>query len=481
MMLKNLKFLPNRQINKAPNINKSGSILIFEILIIFIFSMVMLGLLSYATAAIRITRSTIYREQAFQIAEAGANYYQWHLAYFPNDFWDGNSSSTPGPYIHNYTDVATGKIIGQYSLKITPPPVGSTVVTIQSTGYTLAAPQTDRIVTVRYGVPSLAQYAFLTNSVAWIGASENISGQFFSNNGIRFDGTGNAPIMSAKSTYTCPYESGCGTFGMTKPGIWGSAPQTTKNYWQFPLANVDFSAITANFATLKSSAQSGGIFLSSSNKSGYSLIFNANGTMNIYLVTSLTKYEPTGYDVNGKDHSESTDYNNRTLLYANKAIPSNGIIYIEDNTWVEGTVKGRAMVVVGKLPYNSDSAPELYISDNLVYAAKDGSNSLGLIGQKDILISYGAPDVLEIDGALIAQYGSAQCYNWPNLLKTSLTIYGALASYGIWTWSWVDTDKNVVSGYKNTYTFYDGNLLYSPPPSFPLSSAGYQQIYWNAN
>ena len=157
---------------------QQGTILIYLAVTMFIFSLVMLGLLGYATMELRVTRSTVTSEQAFQIAEAGVNYYQWHLAYFPNDFWDGNASTTPGPYVHTYVDSATGQTIGKFALTITPPAVGSTIVTIKSDGYISTAPLTDRLVTVRYGVPSLAQYAFLANSDIWIGDTENVSGQF---------------------------------------------------------------------------------------------------------------------------------------------------------------------------------------------------------------------------------------------------------------------------------------------------------------
>ena len=246
----------------------------------------MMGLLAYATMELRVTRSTVAREQAFQIAEAGADYYQWHLAYFPADFWDGNASTTPGPYIHNYVDAATGQTIGQFKLTITPPPVGSTIVAISSTGWVLADTMTTRTVTVRYGVPSLAQYAFLANNSVWVGAGESVTGQYFSNGGIHFDGTGNAPITSAENSYTCAFADGCSP-DATMPGIWGSAPASTQSFWQFPAPNIDFSSITANLATMKSSAQSGGIYLPPSNAQGYSLVFMPNGTVSIYKVTSL--------------------------------------------------------------------------------------------------------------------------------------------------------------------------------------------------
>src|SRR3989344_2563976 len=131
---------------KTPNFKtkllhaEPGSLLIYTIVIIFIFSLVILGVLSYATIQLRVTRSAINREVAFQIAEAGVNYYQWHLAHFGSDFWDGNASTTPGPYVHDYIDKDTNKKVGEFALIITPPLVGSTIVTIASTGYTVGNP-----------------------------------------------------------------------------------------------------------------------------------------------------------------------------------------------------------------------------------------------------------------------------------------------------------------------------------------------------
>jgi hypothetical protein len=34
------------------------------------------------------------------------------------------------------------------------------------------------------------------------------------------------------------------------------------------------------------------------------------------------------------------------------------------------------------------------------------------------------------------------------------------------------------TGYDNRNLNYDGNLLYSPPPSFPLASTQYQTVSW---
>ncbi|HEX9503106.1 MAG TPA: hypothetical protein VF974_02170 [Patescibacteria group bacterium] len=466
--------------------NQRGIVIIYEIVIIFIFSVVMLGIISYALYQIKLVNSITRKEQAFQIAEAGANYYQWHLAHFPTDYQDGTGAA--GPYVHDFVDKNTQQTIGQYSLVITAPVNGSTIVTIQSTGYTVANPTQTRTVTVRYGIPSLARYAFLTNTDAWIGSTESVSGEFHSNGGIRFDGTGNAPIRSAKVTYTCQPYHGC-PGGQTQPGIWGTAPQSTQNFWSFPVPNVDFSGITSNLATIKTGAQSAGIYLPPSNAQGYSLVFNSNNTVSVYKIMSL-RATPQAYDVNNVVHNEYLDYGTgagaRVKQGSDYAIPANGLIYIEDRTWVEGTIAGRVLVAAAKLPYNATTAPSILIPNNIVYTAKDGTVALGLLAQKDILVTYYAPTNLEVDAAMIAQNGSAQRYEFvdgsgaPISVLNSITIYGATTSFGVWTWSWGD-GVTTYSGYTNTNTVYDTNLLFAPPPSFPLDSSGYQQLNWTSN
>lgn len=459
---------------------QNGVIIIYEVIIIFILSVVLLAVLSNAAFQLKAIRSTVNREQAFQIAEAGINYYQWRLSHYPTDYQDG--TGIPGPYIHDYVDQDTTQIIGRYSLTITPPAVGSTVVAITSTGWTLDNPAQRRTISTRFGIPSLAKYAFLTNSGVWIGQNESVSGELHSNNGIRFDGTGNAPITSAKQTYTCFSWQGS-PCPAVRNGIWGAAPQSTRNFWQFPVPSVDFSSITSDLASIKSGAQTDGIYLSPSNRQGYSLVFNANGTVSVHRVNTL-RNTPSAWDVNNVAHNEDLDYNSRTLLFT-QALPSNGLIFVEDRTWVEGVVAGRVMVTAARLPYNATTAPSILIPNNITYTVKDGSVSLGLLAQKDILVTYYSPDDLEIDAALVAQNGSVQRFNFSGSgaynIRSSITTYGSIMSFGVWTWSWVNGSGTVVNGYENTHTTYDSNLLYAPPPSFPLASDEYQQISWTSN
>ena len=459
------------------NKKNGGDVLLLLLIIIVVFSIVMPPIISWAVTTDKLVRENVSKEQALQIAEAGINYYQWHLAHFPTDYQDG--TNTNGPYVHNYTDTDTQTVLGQYSLVITPPTNGSTIVTIASTGNTTSNPSVKKTITVKYGIPSLAVYSFLSNDIIWIGPSETVNGAMQSNNGIRFDGVGNAPIGSAKSTYTCSSNQGS-PCPQTENGVWGSASSAVQSFWQYPVPAVDFSSLTSNLASLKSSAQSGGLYLPPSNTNGYSLVFNSNGTVSVYKVTALAN-DPTGWDVYNNAHNENIDYSSRSLQYT-VAIPSNGVIYVEDNTWVEGVLNGRVMLAAANLPYVPNTAPNIYIQNNMTYQAKDGTDVLGLLAQNNIVVTYGAPSNLEIDGALIAQNGSAEMYYYPTgAIKNNISIYGSIMTFGQWTWNWVDGNNNNVSGYATTNDTYDNNLLYAPPPGFPLSSAGYKQISWQSN
>jgi len=474
---------------------QKGGIIIYLIIVIAIFLIITPPLVSNFLAKMQLMRLSMQREQAFQIAEAGINYYQWHLAHYEEDYTDYQgvgalpdvpaASTVMGPYEHDYIDKDTQETIGRYSLLITSPLVGSTIVTIQSTGWTTSNPSITRTITVKYGIPSLAQYSLLTNDgiCAYV-TDESFSGRIHANNGIRFDAIADAPIESVKSTYTCPswQGDGCPT---TKNGVWGSAPPSTQAFWKYPVPAIDFSALTSNLATMKTSAENNGIYLPPSNQNGYSLVFNSDGTVSIYKVTSLL-YNPSAQDGYYVWHSEYIDYDNRTILsgYDHHALPSNGIIYIEDKTWIEGIVNGRVTVAAAQLPYNASTAPTIYIPNNITYDEKDGSSVLGLISQKDIVVTYHAPNNLEIDAAMVAQNGLVEFFAFIGNIKNNITIYGSVMSFGYWFDNFVWTSgytNNVVAGYRYSSYNYDSNLLYAPPPDFPFSSSGYQLITWSSN
>src|SRR3989344_7500956 len=60
------------------------------------------GLVSLGIYESRIATVKQNNELAFHVAEAGINYYRWHLAHAPTDYQDGTGGT--GPYVHDYKD-----------------------------------------------------------------------------------------------------------------------------------------------------------------------------------------------------------------------------------------------------------------------------------------------------------------------------------------------------------------------------------------
>ena len=411
----------------------------------------------------RFTQFNVRQDKALQVAEAGINYYLWHLAHNPADYTDGSATipnSTPyGPYVHNYYD-NNHVLVGTYTLFITPPTNGSTVTTVKSVGQ-VPNLTGGRTILAQLGQPSFANYALLSNAEVWFGSTESSNGPVQSNIGVHFDGVNNGPVMSGQATYKTDGSHGAAA-NSTHPGVWGSGGPTSQ--WQFPVPTVDFASISANLATLQTQASAAGVLLPASGAKGYDLILRSDGTIDIYKVTN-----------------ETTSGNRATgitkTFVRNQAAPTNGVFFVNDNVWVSGTSwPGRITVVAATLPANSSTNRSIDITDNLSYAAKDGSAAIGLIAQKDIQVSDYAPSTLELDAAVLAQSGNVFVSQYGGV-KSTINFYGSIADYTLWTWGWVDGGNNPVAGYTTTNTNFDSHLIYAPPPQYPTTGT-YSILNW---
>jgi hypothetical protein len=486
-----------------------GIILVSVIIFSAIAVTVTIGLVNWGAAIVRSVQTVSQREQALQIAEAGIDYYRWHLAHAPNDFYDGTGATTTSPYTHQFYD-KDGNLLGSYALTINPPAVGSTVVTIVSKG-SLASSTIARSLKVTMAIPSFAQYAVIANDNMNFGSGTVTYGPIQSNKGIHFDGVAHGPVSSALTTYTDPDSTSCTTnnswavhtcvSGTGYPNGDPTSPTTLPARSdiftvgrQVSIPAVDFSALTANLATLKSTAQSGGIYLTSSQYNGsaargYHIILKTNNTFDLYVVTALQSV-PGGSNgtscTNGG--SGQTQWGLWTIntqhFVTNYTIPANGVVYMEDHVWVDGQIDGqingsRITIVAAKLPDpGSTLEPNITINSNLLYTRTDGTNTIGLIAQGNINVGYGSSDTLTIDAALIAQNGRIGRFYYVSncgisYKRTTLNLYGMIATNLRYGFAYSDG-----TGYMNRNLTYDANLLYGPPPSFPLTSSFYTTLSW---
>lgn len=432
---------------------QSGFIMLTVLIMALILSTLGMIGAQLMIANARFSQYEVRSAAALNVAEAGINYYLWHMSHNAGDFKDGGSTPATapyGPYVHNYYD-ADGNLLGTYTLYITPPQSGSTIITVKSIGQVPHFSGT-RTVLAQLGQPSFANYALLTGTEVWFGPGENSTGAVHSNVGVHFDGLNVGPVTSASASYK-PTPA-FGGDGAVHNGVWGTGGPTSQ--WQFPVPAIDFTKVTADYNSCIAQAQSGGIFLAQTNKQGYYLKLKADGTIDEYII----KNETSG----GFSTTTGTPI-------ANLAAPANGVIYVQDNVWVEGTnFPGRVNILSGRLPDNPATNTSVTIVGNLTYAAKDGSAVVGLIAQSDVRVAVYAPNNLEIDAALLSQKGHVW---YPNSggLKSNLTFYGSIDSFDYWTWSWVNGSGTVTSGYGTNTNTFDTHLTYGPPPCYPTTGS----------
>jgi type II secretory pathway pseudopilin PulG len=477
--------------------NKNSGLILVNVLVFGVIAIIVTtSLVNWAAVMLKNTKQLSAREQAIQIAEAGIDYYRWHLAHAPNDYKDGTATTTNGPFVHDFED-KDGNVIGQFSLTITPPPTGSTLIKIKSTGTVLSDPGLSRSIQVSLAIPSLARFAMVTNSVVYYGAGEEIFGPIHSNNGVGFLSGNPAPrvhnlVTSALSTFN--------PGGGLKLGVYTSVPTADPNPTttvaqvipnrpdvfmggrQFPVAVVDFTSITSDLSGLKTQAQSAGFYRASSGGNGYRVVLKVNDTFDLYKINSLLP-APGGCTNSQNQTGWGTWSINTTggatTLLGNYPFPSNGIMFFEDHVWVEGQIDvARLTIAAGVFPVNASTYKNIIVNNNLLYTNFDGSDAIGLIAQGDFLVGLSSANSLTIDGALIAQNGSTRRYYYNSScgtgVRNTLTTYGMFGSNGQGYFSYGTN----VSGYNNQPATYDANFLYAPPPNFPLTSSQYSILSW---
>jgi type II secretory pathway pseudopilin PulG len=470
-------------------IRKNTGMIIIQVIVFASVVIILIGALSaWAATTIKAGRITFNREQAFQAAEAGIDYYRWHLAHAPTDYQDG--TGVAGPYVHNLKD-KNNDIIGQFSLDITAPTLGSTLVKIKSTGTSIFDSSYQRKIVSSVAKPSIAKYSVAGNNAMRFGIGTEIFGPVHVNGGIRFDGLAHNIVTSGATTYTdsdgdaCTTTNSWGVHTCLSPAdpISPTALPSRSDVFEagrlISQPTINFSGFTTDLATLKSKAQSSGFYrdVAGSGFVGYHIILKTNGTFDLYKINSwASRGNCNSY------YSETLSWSVGTqTLQGNYAYPGNGIIFLEDHVVVDGQINGaRLTITAADLPVPSSSSgyKNIIINNDILYTAYDGTDSIGLIGQNGVMVGMISDTDLKIDAALIAQNGKVGrfYYNGSSCAyknRSVISLYGMIASYARYGFAFVDG-----TGYTTRNITYDSNLLYAPPPDFPLTSDQYQILSW---
>jgi hypothetical protein len=477
---------------------RAGVTTLMVLVFMAVFLLLLSALTGFAFEEAKYSDATLDREQALDSAEAGLEYYRWFLAHFPGNLTNGTGQA--GPYQYAINDPETGAAVGNASISVAANTQCGAIQSIDltSVGTSVLGPQYPRTLFARYMEPSVAGYSYLLNSNVHAGSDRQITGPYFSNGGIKMDGTNNSTVSSAVSTWVCNSTYGCSPTQNNAPGVTGTGSGSA--LWNYPVASIDFNAITTGLSNLKTYAKNdGGLYfppagtgVTNANQRGYHLIFNSNGTVDVYKVTSTIGVAAVSLYSN----QPQMDYNiiNTQTYLGNYTIPTScSVIFVEDRAWIEGTVKGKVTVAAADF-VDASYNPDAYLSNNIYYSTYDGTSGLTVIAEGNVLIPLNSPDTMEVHGIFVAETGSYGRDFYTNnsnygtvvpsayssyVTRTQLTTDGTVVSNGSTGTQWDCGSPSVLcSGYATRIDSYDELQALDPPPFTPAASTNYQFVEW---
>ncbi len=482
-------------------LKQKGGAIIMVLVFAGIFIIAVGSLLKFVLQQSVSGRGKIAYTESMQIAEAGLEYYKWLLANNPQSQWEGTIE---------YKDPKSNIRIGEFSISVD---VNEQCGDIMSRDITVVGtPDRDtrynRTITARYMLPSVANYSYLIDESVWAGSSRSIIGPYYSSGGIRMDANHNSLVTSGVNAWSCDATFGCSPT-TTKNGVWGTGSDPT--LWQYPKIITDFNNINPNFSDLKNKALASGRFFASISGGtlgkGYHIIFKSDGTFDMYRVDS-SNYN-WGWGKGGIAHKDYHTITSETFL-GNYSIPGTcSLIYVEDQLWIEGVVKGKVAIVAADT-INNGYNPDVILHNNLTYQTDATVDGITVLSEGNIEISAKSPENLTVSGIFVApsgrfgrdHYVENSGYYWD--FGTSNWIYvpgvgvsqdlgtftlngtvvskkrtGTAWSYGLykqylWWYIYIEED----SGFSSRINSYQRVHALDPPPFTPSSSTVPYLINW---
>lgn len=461
---------------------QKGVITTYVLVFGFIFLIMLGGLLSFILLQLRQSAQKAAWNEALHIAEAGINYYRWCL----NNEVESNCETEK-----DYFNPA-GSRVGHFSLQTASAvSCGQTIQkSIISEGWTEKFPDLKRKVSVLYGRESVAKYSYVIKDNVWVGSDHEIRGPYRSNGGVRMDGENQSLVGSAQETWICTSSFGCSSCPLSAgcylqssncicPGVFTTTGNSNPDLFSFPTPPFDFDGITVDLAQIKAAAQTNGIYLPSATTTnplgkGYHITFINNGTIEVRIITQLSS--TFAYSLEEGWHNDYFTIANE-YLYNTYSIPADcSAIFIEDNLWIEGEVKGKTTIASANL-IMAGLDTDVVLVDDINYTTLDGSDGLALISERNVLIGPQSPDKLELRGIFVAQKGRFSRNHYPGNIREKLEIYGSVISNGRVGTQWV-SGSVVVSGYLQRESYFDANLVFNAPPFVPYTSPDFKIINW---
>jgi hypothetical protein len=447
--------------------NQSGQLLVLVLVFGAIFLIIVTSFISSVVNQARVVDVRFEQQRASEIAEAGLNYYAWFLAHNPGDISGG------GTFI--YDDLEDGRV-GTYELSVAGESYCGQIssVEVTSTGRTDANPDALAIISATYKRPTVAEYAFITNTTTRYGSSRVITGPVHSNQQVRMDGFHNSFVGS-----------GVATLG-GNDGVYTTSGNATPGLFRFPVSGIDFFSLTIDMTDMRTSAQADGIFYGPSGSWGYRLLFNGDNTVDVFRVTGTRAYW-------SQSSTEAWNQNERNVITSEVQIANNQpistgcpVLFFEDKLWVSGAINQKVAVAAGLNTTNAET--NLVIDGNVTYVSGTNAGFVA-IAEDDVDVGFDVPDDMIANGIYIAQNGrfgrdfydttylasDLDQFNSRNSLNRLGSVVGNVGGGTEWM-----SGTTHLSGFRSRVTSFDRDQVDDPPPLTPSTNDAYELQDWRS-
>ncbi len=474
---------------------RPGSSLITTVALTGVLGLLVLASLSFARSSTQQTAREGRADIAIEVADAGISRYvsrlvedpryyeRWidtaedpridpsGVAHAPGTAWTPGVTWTYAGPPKTWTDLQSGRFgKAAYSLRITPPPAGTDLVTVLSTGKadrTSRAPVT-RAIQSQIRPSSLADFQLISNATVKYGSSATTTGKLYSAEDINHQGVAKAPAYAAHWT--------CSTSGFTCGNATSPSSVYTKGVYnaatspsfadKFP-SPIDFAQFTKTRLDIKDAATAQGTAFNSATADAWMVQFLADGRVRVWRITNTP--DP-GAAIGSNGYQCPTTY---TLPSANAPFYmyfEQPVIVSDGSTRVNncGSTTGpRASVVNGRVTIASKS--NVYVGGNISYAVP-GDDVLGLIAGGEVIITAYTPRNLTWRAASLAQSGRWRTHYSSNVgdAHDSMTYIGSQTTYA----------GGYASMFDSREYQWDETLARLRPPLYPILEGSWETFYW---
>lgn len=491
----------NNQKNKFRATGQKGFIITYILVFGMVFLILLTALLNFILAQLKQAKYELAYEQALHIAEAGIERYKWYLVHKSQEFFSGQAIGCPpsdcyncAPCQYEYALPGLG-VVGKYQLEIEEErSCGiTTATTLTATGWTIQFPDNQRTIRVHYARPTVAEYSYILNHNVWAGADRIIMGPYHSNGGIRMDGANNSLVTSEQQEWVCTSSYGCtpcpsqcrfvGGQGCLCPGVFTTA-NGNEALFRIGVSHFDFEGITVDLGKIKKLTQppplgdGKGLYFPPSDRKGYYVIINGR-QLTVSKIRQLSRVW-TYSEEEGRHWEYSVISAQDPPAYY--SLGDCGLVFFEDNIWIEGTIEGKITLASANL-IAAGVETDVWLKSSLVYHQQESGDGLVLVGQHNVLIAPDSPAYMDLHGVFIAQtghFGRNHYDPWTYHLyakKEKLTIFGSIVSNGREGTKWT-SGGSWVSGYRERENIYTPELSFNPPPFLPATSQDFGYRGW---